>query len=440
LTTHHPARPWGYALLAAATAMALAAVLAVFLRTDDGDTSVDQPVSGDRATAAPASAGRWVGSWSTAPSSYEPGAPAGYPRTTIRNVVHVSVGGVSTRIHLTNVYGDRPLEISHATVAVAAAPGSPNAAAGTMRLLTFGGRPTVVIAPGRAATSDPVRLRVPDACDLLVTTYSPVPSGSVTYHPFTRQTSYLARGDHAGDVLGSAFTEQTPYWRYLSAVDVWTRGARGAVVALGDSITDGITSTPDADHRWTDFLAGRLLAGRGTPRLGVLNQGISGNQILTDAPLVSAYRGPSALHRLDLALSHSGVTAVVVELGINDIALPPQQTDPDRVVAGLREITRRAHAHGLHVIGATLMPFGGHLGWTPRMEAVRRAVNARIRAGGVFDAVVDFDRALRDPARPDRLRPVYDSGDHLHPSDAGYQAMADALDLRSLNATAPAAA
>jgi lysophospholipase L1-like esterase len=437
---HRSPRTWGYALLAAATSLALAAVVAVFLRTDHGDTSLDRPVSGDRATADPASAGRWVGSWSTAPTSYEPGATSGFPRMTIRNVVHVSVGGVSTRIHLSNVFGNRPLEISHATVAVAASPGSPNAAAGSMRLLTFGGRTTLVIAPGRAAVSDPVRLRVPDSCDLLVTTYSPVPSGTVTYHPLARQTSYLARGDHAGDVFGSAFTAQSPYWRYLSAVDVWTRGARGAVVALGDSITDGITSTLDANHRWTDFLAGRLLATRGAPRLGVLNQGISGNRILTDALPLYPYHGPSALHRLDMALSHAGVTTLVVELGINDIALPPRQTDPDKIIAGLREITRRAHARGLHVVGATLMPCAGHLGWNPRLEAVRQTVNARIRAGGVFDSVVDFDRALRDPARPDRLRPVYDSGDHLHPSDTGYQAMADALDLRSLNRSAPAAA
>jgi lysophospholipase L1-like esterase len=430
---------WGYALLAALTAMATGVAVAVFLGTDHPQHDLSSAPAASRAPADPASSGRWVGSWSSAPATHEPGNTSGYPRMSIRNVVHVSVGGSSTRIHLSNLYGNKPLPISHATVAVAAAPGSANAADGSMRELTFGGRRTALIPAHASATSDPVRLRVPDSCDLLVTTYSALPSGTVTYHPFSRQTSYLARGDHAGDTLGSAFTERTPYWRYVSGVDVWTTAAQGSVVALGDSITDGITSTPDADHRWTDFLASRLQHTRGTPRLGVLNQGISGNRVLTDADPLTPTNGPSALNRLDAALSAPGVTVVVVELGINDILKPPNQLDPDLIVAGLREITNQAHARGLTVVGSTLTPCSGHDLWTPQLEKVREAVNKRIRAGHVFDTLVDFDRTLRDPADPARLLPVFDSGDHLHPSDAGYQAMADAIDLRSLRARSPAA-
>nr|WP_238420429.1 SGNH/GDSL hydrolase family protein [Streptomyces taklimakanensis] len=388
---------------------------------------------------APASTGTWVGTWSASPASAEPNAPDGHPDSSLRNVVHTSVGGTAARVRFSNLFGTRPLTVTGATLALAAEPSSPAAAPGSMRRLTFGERAEVVIPAGSAVTSDAVRLNVPAAADLLVTLYTPTGSGPVTHHPHARQTSYLARGDHAADIDGTAYTERTTHWRYLTAVDVWTDEAEGTVVALGDSITDGITSSLGANRRWTDFLADRLRTERDAPRYSVVNQGISGNRVLLDAAPNSPDSGPSGLSRLHRdALSRTGVEVLVVQLGINDILKTPHQTDPDKIVAGLRRMTRLAHERGVRVIGATLTPFGGHRKHTARLEAVRRQVNEEIRRGGVFDAVVDFDAALRDPADPRRLRPVHDSGDHLHPSDSGYRAMAEAVDLRLLDAPSPA--
>ncbi|WP_274915530.1 SGNH/GDSL hydrolase family protein [Streptomyces sp. WZ-12] len=430
----------GYALLAGLVAVVVLISAGIFV----GFGGTRGPLVGaphePRTSAAPAVSGRWVGTWSAAVASAEPGTQDGYAEMSIRNVVHTSVGGSSARIRLSNLYGTRPLPLSHASLALSAGSGAPIATAGSMRRLTFDGKPAVTIPVGGEITSDPVRLTVPGNADLLVTTYSPAPSGPATYHPYARQTSYLARGDRTEDATGTAYTEQSPYWRYLTGVDVWSTRARGAVVAIGDSITDGITSTPGANHRWTDFLAARLRDEPGAPRYGVLNAGISGNRLLTDGNPLSPTNGPSLLSRLDRdALSRTGVKAVVVEIGVNDLFKAPRQLDPQKVVAGLRDVVRRAHGHGLRVTGSTLTPFGGHRGYSRRLNEVREQVNQEIRSGTVFDEVVDFDRALRDPAHPLRLRPAYDSGDHLHPSDAGYRAMADALDVDHLRQAAPAA-
>ncbi|GAA2469284.1 SGNH/GDSL hydrolase family protein [Streptomyces thermolineatus] len=432
------ARKAGYALLAALVSAVILVTTLALVGTDGPGGRLHPANGAKRPPAEQASSGAWTGTWSASAVSAEPNTDDGYPDMSIRNVVHVSVGGSSARIHLSNQYGALPLVISRATVAVASAPSSPVPAAGTMRRLTFGNKATVTLPAGETAVSDPVRIDVPDSADLLVTTYSPTPSGPVTYHPFARQTSYLAHGDHAADTTGTAFTEQSPYWRYVTAVDVWSRDAEGAVVVLGDSITDGITSTAGANHRWTDFLAARLLQEKDAPRMGVLNQGISGNRILSDAPPRSPSNGVSGLNRLESdALSRTGAATLVVELGINDILKVPHQTDPDAIVGGLREITALAHERGLRVVGATLTPFGGHRGFTPRLEAVRQEVNRQIRNDQVFDAVVDFDLALRDPNRTNRLLPAYDSGDHLHPSDAGYRRMAEVVDLDRLRPPAP---
>ncbi|KUL35700.1 SGNH hydrolase [Streptomyces sp. NRRL F-4489] len=430
----------GYTLLAGLVAVVVLLSAAIFVGFGGARGPLGRAPRGPQAPAAPAVSGRWVGTWSAAAASAEPGTQDGYGGMSIRNVVHTSVGGSSTRIRLSNLYGTRPLALSHVSVALAAGSGSPIAAAGTMRRLSFGGRPSVTIPAGGELTSDPVRLAVPGNADLLITTYSPAPSGPATYHPYARQTSYLARGDHAEDAAGTAYTEQSPYWRYLTGVDVWSTKARGAVVAIGDSITDGITSTPGANHRWTDFLAARLREEPGAPRYGVLNAGISGNRLLTDSSPLAPTNGPSLLSRLDRdALSRTGVRAVVVEIGVNDLFKAPRQLDPGKVVAGMREVVRRAHARGLRVTGSTLTPFGGHRGYSRRLNDVREQVNRLIRSGTVYDDVVDFDKALRDPAHPLRLRPAYDSGDHLHPSDAGYRAMADAVDVGRLRQAAPAA-
>ncbi|MGW1592890.1 SGNH/GDSL hydrolase family protein [Streptomyces sp. NPDC002343] len=394
-----------------------------------------RPHGGSRA--APASTGTWVGAWAAAPVGAEPGTrTAGLAGHSVRNVVHTSAGGTSARVTLSNLYGRSDLVLTHASLALAAGDGTAAADAETMRRLTFGGGAEVVVPAGGQVVSDAVPVTLPPGADVLVTTYSPDPSGPVTYHRHARQVSYTARGDRTEDTTGRPYTGTTTSWRYLTALDVAGSEAAGTVVAFGVSITDGITSTTGADHRWPDILAGRLRAaladGEPLPRYSVVNEGISGNQVLADGPGRPA-ENQSGLGRFDRdALSRPGAEVVVVDLGVNDILRNRRLADPDRIVDGLRTLVRRAHARGLKTVGATLMPFRGHRGWTPAREAVRREVNARIRAGGVYDAVVDFDRALSDPYDPRRLRAEYDSGDHLHPSDLGYRTMAEVFDLRTL--------
>ena len=431
-------RNTGYALLAGLAAVVVLVSTAIFVGISGQRNAFSAPGPRSEEHTAQASPGTWVGTWSAAPAAAEPRTRHGLPDVSIRNVVHTSVGGSRVRIHLSNLFGSQPLVISHATLALAAAPSSPTAGIGTMRGLTFDDRGSVTIPVGGRVTSDPVRLNVPAATDLLVTTYSPEPSGPVTYHPWARQTNYVADGDRTEDVSGTAYDRRSPYWRYLSAVDVWSGDTRGAVAVIGDSITDGITSSPGANRRWTDFLAERLRTERGAPHYSVLNAGISGNRILVDGARFSPNNGPSALHRMHRVLAHAGVRAVVVELGINDILKRPHQTDPQAILTGLRQLTQLAHQQGIRVLGGTLTPAGGHPGWNARLEAVRRQVNQEIRSGTVFDAVVDFDAALRDPAHPARLRKAYDSGGHLHPSDNGYRAMAQAVDLELLKGSVPA--
>ncbi|MYV53627.1 SGNH/GDSL hydrolase family protein, partial [Streptomyces sp. SID3212] len=411
----------------------------------------------------PASAGAWTGTWAAAPGGPEPGAPHGYPGRSIRNIVHTSIGGTSVRITLSNRYGSRGLRIGHASVALrgpgsgtggtgttsttgttgrtgavdatdktTAGGGGASALPGTMRRVTFAHAPAVTVPPGGQVVSDPVPLRVPPGGDLLVTVYTPTAGGPVTYHRNALQTSYLARGDRTEDIGGRAYTLPTTSWRYLTAVDVLAADARGAVVAFGDSITDGVGSHPDTDRRWPDHLAARLR----DRHIGVLNEGIGGNRLLGSG--VERGKGASGVVRFRAdVLDRAGVRAVVVDLGINDI-LAGRERDPARIVGALEDLTAQAHARGLRVIGSTLTPFGGYSGDTDAGEVVRQRVNEAIRAGGVFDDVVDFDRALRDPYAPDRLYPAYDSGDHLHPSDEGYRVMGRALDLGALEARSPA--
>ncbi|MCT2591223.1 SGNH/GDSL hydrolase family protein [Streptomyces sp. N2-109] len=431
-------RNMGYALLAGLAAVVVLISTAIFIGVGGSKDDINAAPS-PRDPADPASAGTWVGTWSAAAAAAEPDTHEGISDTSIRNVAHSSVGGSRARIHLSNLYGNSPLTITHASLALAAAPSNPTAASGSMRLLTFGEKRSVTIPPGGRVTSDAVRLNVPAAADLLITTYSPRTSGPVTYHPYARQTSYLAQGDQAEQTAGTAFTKQIPYWRYLTGIDVWSTEAEGSVVVIGDSLTDGITSSPGANRRWTDFLSQRLRTERQAPRYSVLNSGISGNRILIDGNKYYPNNGPSGLLRMERdVLSRTGAKAVIIQMGLNDILKGPRQSDPDKIVEGLRQMTEQAHERGLQVLGGTLTPFGGHRGYEPRLDAIRQAVNQQIRAGGVFDAVVDFDAALRDPAHPERLRKAYDSGDHLHPSDNGYRAMAQAVDVAQLRDSTPA--
>ncbi|MFD7747565.1 SGNH/GDSL hydrolase family protein [Streptomyces sp. NPDC059698] len=403
-------RRQGYALLIALVAgtVALAAAVAFGTTLLSGPRSTPRPPAETQAAArnpvAPAtSGGAWVATWTSAPVRAEPGTENGFPGRTIRNVVHTSIGGDVARITLSNLFGTAPLVVDQATV--------------NTRPVTFKGAATVTVAAGGRVVSDPVVVPVAPDSDLQVSFRTPKAGGPVTYHPNTHQTSYLI--DERG-------TFATTHWRYLTAVDVRSERTHGAIVALGDSLTAGSGSTTDADARWTDVLADRLGG-----RYGVANAGIAGNRIVG---VGRGAGGQSATDRLDRdALSVAGARTVVIALGINDVQQYPQETDPQRIVDSLRALTDRAHARGLTVIGATLTPFEGFATWTPQRNAVRLAVNEQIRAGAVFDAYVDFDAAVRDPAAPNRVLPAYDSGDHLHFNDDGYRALGDRVDLEVLD-------
>lgn len=370
----------------------------------------------------PAATRRWTGTWEAAAS----GTAAAFPGASIRNVVHVSVGGSAARIRISNRLGTAALRLGAVTVALQepGVPNSPNALPGSLRTATFGGAPAIIVPAGQDRVTDPVALRVPAYGNLLVTLYTPDDSGPATHHRSARQTNFLApRGNRAADEDGSAYTTTLGSWYYVTGVDVLGSTA-GSVVALGDSITDGSGSTADANRRWPDRLAERLRALPAQRRLGVLNAGISGNRLLRTGV------GPSALDRFDAdVLTRTGVRTLIVMEGINDIKGTPNATDPAAFTAAYRRIVARAHARGIRVIGATLTPYGGHGAYTSARERVRRAVNASIRADRIFDAVADFDRAVRDPLRPHRIRPAYDPGDHLHFNDAGMRALADAIAL-----------
>ncbi|MFB7321542.1 SGNH/GDSL hydrolase family protein [Streptomyces sp. NPDC056190] len=439
-------RRHGYALLTAIVALIVVVSAAIYAGIASGTGRLaDAPATGRAPgrSAAPASSGTWVATWATSPAAAEPGtALNGMASRSVRNVVHTSVAGTSARITLSNLYGQAPLNVTHASIAVAAGDATAAATTRTMRRLTFAGASSVVVPAGGHVMSDSVRIAVPRGGDVLVTTYSPTPSGPVTYHPYARQISYVAQGDRTEDVTGAPYTERTTVWRYLTALDVLSDEAEGTVVILGDSITDGVTSTVGADRRWTDVLSGRLWAAveedRDVPRYSVVNEGISGNQVLADR-LGRPADNPSGLNRFERdVLERTGAKVVVIELGVNDILRNPRLADPQQIAGGLRTLVTRAHARGLKVVGATLMPFEGHRGYTPARDAVRQQVNAEIRSGRVFDAVVDFDKALRDPYAPRRLRGEYDSGDHLHPSDLGYRKMAEVFELRLLKKTGQA--
>ncbi|MFJ4004121.1 SGNH/GDSL hydrolase family protein [Streptomyces sp. NPDC090023] len=427
----------GYALLSAFVALVVALSVTVLIRSVAGDSTSAAGRRSHGSSAAPASAGTWVGSWAASPVAAEPGTKtAGLAGRSVRNVVHAHTGGTSARVTLSNLYGQAPLTITHASMALSAGQGTAAARAETMRRLTFDGSYAVTIPAGGQAVSDAVRLVVPHDQDVMVTTYSPTPSGPVTMHPHARQISFVASGDRTEETTGVPYTERSEHWRYLTSLDVLSHEADGTVVAFGDSITDGITSAVGENRRWPDVLASRLrsaaASGADVPRYSVVNEGITGNQVLAHGRSRTA-ENPSGLSRFGRdALSRPNVKVVVIDLGINDITHSRSAADGKRITDGLRTLVRQAHARGLRVVGTTLTPFGGHRAWTPALERMRQQVNAEIRSGAVYDAVVDFDRALKDPRDPRRMLPRYDSGDHLHPSDLGFHTMAETLNLSLL--------
>jgi lysophospholipase L1-like esterase len=340
-------------------------------------------------------------------------------------IANVSLGGRRVRVELSNMAGAQPLEIGAAHIGVHKGGGA--IAEGTDRVLTFGGSSPFTIPPGVLAVSDPVDLDVAPLSDLAVSLYFPHDTGAPTSHTVGLHTAYISNGDATG---AAKMPEPTTMFAYawLTGIDVAGPADAFAVVALGDSITDGYATTRDADRAWPTLLAKRLNA-NGAGRVAVVNQGISGNQVLRDGA------GVSALARLDRdVLSRPGVKWVVLLAGINDINIRGRSDGPnaltsDELIWGYRQIIARCHTHGIRVLGATIMPEEGVPTASERGEGIRQAVNGWIRAKGNFDAVVDFDAVVRDPQRPVRVRAEFDPGDHIHPNDSGNQAMADVFDL-----------
>lgn len=396
--------------------------------------------------ATPLAAGRdwqsehWVGSWAAGLHIPSPGFGDEFPTQifelggkTLRQIVRLSTGGDQVRIRLANTFGDAPIAIGAASVAFRDHDEVIDPA--SARELTFSGLPDVTIPAGAVIVSDPVEMSIPNLAELTVDLYFPEATTGSTVHGFSFQTNYLSSaGDHTMEEVFPVETAMQT-WVFLTGVDVAVPQPSGAIVALGDSITDGAFSTPDTNHRWPDLLAERLAASSESMP-GVLNQGIGGNRILSDPPAEFPFFGPNALARFDReVLAMPGATHLIVFEGINDIGAPVTPDDPaqpvtaDQLIAGLRQLAERAHEHGLMVYGATITPCEGANYISARGEAVRIAVNDWIRSGGAFDAVFDFDAVVRDPDHPTQLLPAFNGGDHLHLNDAGFQAMAESIDL-----------
>ncbi|PZQ58761.1 MAG: GDSL family lipase [Sphingomonas taxi] len=390
-------------------------------------------VAATPATAAPRCS--WQAAWSSAQLVPEGdnALPAGrLADATLRQVVRPSLGGARWRVRVSNVFGRAPLRIGAASVARSADNGAARLVPGSVRPLTFAGAGAVAVPPGAEWLSDPVALDAPAFADLAVSLHLLADPDGQTSHPGSRATSWIAAGDAtaAPDLPGARGTD---HWFQLSGVEVERCAAPGGVVAFGDSITDGYGVPPNSNARWTDVLARRLGG-----RVAVLNAGIGGNRLLLDG------LGPNAIARFDRdVLSQAGVRHVIVLEGVNDIGVltrdrPASPAEHRALVAGITgayaQIVARARAHGIRAHVATIMPFGGNGYYHPgaEAEADRQAVNAWIRTAGHVDEVIDFDRVMRDPAHPDRLLPAFDSGDGLHPSIAGYRAMAQAVPLAGL--------
>ena len=371
----------------------------------------------------------WISTWSPSQSATPLRPAAGtvdrvptYANATIREIVHTTLGGDRVRIRISNEYGDRPLAIGAAHVALRLAGATIDPASD--RALTFGGRPNVVARAGAVVTGDPLPFAVPTLGDLAVSLYLPDSARTSTRHALGVQTTYISRAGDQTRARDFAADTTMRSWIFLTAVEVTNPRAvgGGAIVAVGNSITDGFGATPDSNRRWPDVLARRLLGAASEPPMAVVNAGISGNRVLTLGA------GPSLLARFDRdVLMQPGVTHVIVLEGINDISRDSiDVASADDLIDAHRQVVERAHEHGLVIFGATLTPFERA---SDAREAKRQALNQWIRTSGVYDGVIDFDAVTRDPAQPRRFLPRYDSGDHLHPSDAGYQAMGESIDL-----------
>jgi lysophospholipase L1-like esterase len=388
---------------------------------------------------------RWVTTWATAqqlaPTRVAFGGrdqappppplariPATLKDQTVRMVARVSLGGTHVRVRLSNALEKTPLQVGTAHIALHGSGAS--IAPGSDRVLTFGGRASTIVPPGTVVFSDPVALDVPALAGVAVSLYLPDDTGPPTVHPDGLHTAYIARGNAAGTAMLNPESTTTAYL-WLAAIDALAPADAAAVVVFGDSITDGMGTTLDTDRAWASLLAKKLAVGRPGESLSVVNAGLSGNRLLRHG------FGISALARFDRdVLSMAGVRWMTVLLGINDITFPAVPGMPsteavtaDDLIWGFKQIIERAHAHGIKVAGATILPVEGVNTYTENGEASRQAVNQWIRTSGAYDAVIDFDAAVRDPANPKRLRAGFDPGDHVHPNDAGNEAMASAIDV-----------
>ena len=390
------------------------------------------------AAAGPGSPGGegWVGTWGTAPQLTEPAnmPPApGLSGNTLRQVVHVSLGGTTLRLRLSNEFGNAPLTVRSARLAVSAGGGA--AEPGTSREVRFAGADSVVIPAGRTAVSDPFSFPLAPLSDVSITLRFGAVPDALTGHPGSRTTSYIVPGD-AQAATEMPTSVRTDHWYVITGLDVVAPGA-SAVVALGNSITDGRGSGTNRQNRWPDELARRLQADPSTRAVAVLNMGIGGNCVLRDC------LGPAAIRRFERdVLGQSGVRWLIILEGVNDIGQAGGGDSAAVVARGLIEAYQgmidRARARGIRAYGATILPFGGSFYDSPAREAARRTVNQWIRTSGAFDAVIDLDAALRDPAEPTRLHPEADTGDHLHPNEEGYRRMAAAIDARLFRTEAAA--
>ncbi|GAC1399334.1 MAG: SGNH/GDSL hydrolase family protein [Chloroflexota bacterium] len=373
-----------------------------------------------------------------APTSFSPNlAVAGFNDQTVRNVIYTSIGGNELRVRLSNTFGTSPLHVGGVSVGIVLT--GAQLVPGTTHTVTFGGHSSVTLPAGDEAISDPLSLTVAPLEDLAISLYLPMPTGPATYHSSAQQTNYVATGDHASDVSPAAYTTTATSWYFLDGVEVRNAHAPGSVVAFGDSITDGYQSQIGANDRWPNFLARRLDAKLGSEAPSVVDEGIGGNRILNDSPCF----GVNALARFKRdVLSQPGVRDVILLEGINDIGFsqlpntgcfsPNTNVSAAQIIEGYEQIIRLAHAHGLKIFGGTLTSFKGALYWSPAAEVKREEVNHWIRTSGAFDGVIDFARALQDPFDPQYINPPYNTRDNLHPNDAGYEAMGNAINLALL--------
>lgn len=383
----------------------------------------------------------WITTWAASPQKvwnkdfvFPTNIPDQISNQTIKQISQISLGGEAVRLVFTNQYGDQPLYIDKTTVGLIKGQSlkSKNAYP-----VYFSGKLKAQILPGKQLMSDPIQLPVPDHAQLMVNTFIQKPTTFKTFHWDAKQTSWLITGNQTANLNTASSAKTTTARLLLSAVEVKPKRKAHVVAVIGDSITDGATATLDANTRWTDFLAKRL----SPHQVAVINSGISGNRLLTDG------MGDSALKRLKSEVfQYSGVKTLIVLVGINDISWPgtafaPKQQIPtfEALTQGYKRVIDEAHRQGIQVIGATLLPFSGALPNTPldnyyqmNKDELRQRINHWIRTSHTFDAVLDLEQGLKDPKHPDRLNPIYDSGDHLHPNDRGNQQMANLVDLNQL--------